>query len=92
MAGLLSGLQGLVGLGSLICFILVIVSFFQKGEQKLGIICLVLILACGLGGLVAFVTGWMNASKLGIQQIMMAWTGCVVLGMLLAGIRVVAFH
>ena len=53
---LIQVLQGLLAIGSLVCFILVIIKMFQVGEQTMGIVCLVLILCC-IGGLVAFVYG-----------------------------------
>lgn len=46
------------GIGSLICFILVVVHLFKTEQSGLAIACLVLIF-CGIGGLVAFVKGWM---------------------------------
>ena len=34
--------------------------------------------ASRIGGLIAFVYGWMNAKAWNIQQVMMIWTGCVI--------------
>ena len=56
-----------VGLGSLICFIIVLIKLFQnEGALKgiLGLIC----------GLYTFIWGWINADKLGIKNIMLIWT------------------
>jgi hypothetical protein len=87
MTGLISALQALASIGSLVCFIIVIVNLFQKGEQKLGIICLVLILVCGIGLLVTFIIGWMKAAQLRIQNVMMAWTACWLVGVILGIIQ-----
>ena len=57
----------LVLLGSIICWIIVLIKIFQNdGALKgvLGLIC----------GLFAFIWGWMNASRYGIRNIMMIWT------------------
>jgi hypothetical protein len=57
----------LVWLGCVICAIIVLIKLFQnEGALKgiLGIIC----------GLYTFIWGWMNANKLGIKNIMIAWT------------------
>jgi len=68
MAGGLMGILALcVGLGSLICFIIVLIKLFQnEGALKgiLGLIC----------GLYTFIWGWINADKLGIKNIMLIWT------------------
>jgi len=68
MAGGLIGIVALlVGLGSLICFIVVLIKLFQnEGALKgiLGLIC----------ALYTFIWGWMNANKLGIRNIMLIWT------------------
>src|SRR5712691_5292031 len=62
------GLLGFViSIGSLICFIIVLIKLFQnEGALKgiLGLIC----------GLYTFIWGWMNANKLGIRNIMLIWT------------------
>ena len=81
MASLLTILGLLFGLGSLICFIIVIVKMFQHGDTTLAIVCLVLIL-CGIGPLIAFVMGWVRAGAWGIQNLMLAWTGCIIGGII----------
>lgn len=66
----------LVGLGSLICFIIVLIKLFQnEGALKgvLGLIC----------GLYTFIWGWMNADRLGIRNIMMIWTLLVIIQLVL---------
>ncbi len=77
MAGGMMGIIALlVGLGSLICFIIVLIKLFQnEGALKgiLGIIC----------GLYTFIWGWMNADKLGIKNIMIIWTLLILVSLVL---------
>lgn len=71
-------LAWLVCLAWLICFVIVLIKLFQnEGALKgiLGLIC----------GLYTFIWGWMNATKLNIKTIMIAWT---VLWLLLIGLNV----
>ena len=66
----------LVGIGSLICFIIVLIKLFQnEGALKgiLGFIC----------GLYTFIWGWMNADKLGIKNIMLIWTVLILISLVL---------
>jgi hypothetical protein len=72
-------LYGIGLLGSLVCFILVLVQMFQRGQSTLAIVCIFLMFLCGIGWLVAFVYGWMNHREWGITNVMYAWTGCLVL-------------
>ena len=69
--------SAVAGIGSLICFILVIVHLFKTEQTGLGIACIVLIF-CGIGGLVAFVKGWMD----GLGTVMWVWTACIVVALL----------
>jgi hypothetical protein len=48
----------------------------------IGITCLVLLLCCGLGGLIAFIFGWVKNKEWGITNIMFIWTGCVILSVI----------
>lgn len=76
MADLLTIIASAVAvIGSLICFILVIVHLFKTEQTGLGIVCIVLVF-CGIGGLVAFVKGWMD----GLGTVMWVWTACIVVG------------
>ena len=68
----------IAGLGSLVCFILVLIHLFQSGETGLGIACIVLVFVCGIGALIAFVKGWMDD----LGTVMWVWTGCIALGLL----------
>jgi len=64
----------LVGLASLICFIMVLIKQFQTAGAVHGIIG---IITCGIW---TFIWGWMNANNLGIKNIMMIWTLLIVVG------------
>lgn len=57
-------------LGSLVCWILVLIKMFQNDKPLIGI----LGIFCGLW---AFVWGWMKSSTLGLKKIMMLWSVCI---------------
>ncbi|MBL8794400.1 MAG: hypothetical protein JNM56_10880 [Planctomycetia bacterium] len=79
----LYGIMLLIGLVGLVCFVMVVVKMFQHDQTGLGIACIVLGLCTGIGGIIAFVVGWMNASQWGIQGVMKAWTAVIVVQLLL---------
>jgi len=70
---MLIGLLGIVVyIATLVCLVMVLIKLFQvEGALKgiLGIIC----------GLYTFVWGWMNADKLNIKNIMLAWTVLIII-------------
>jgi cobalamin biosynthesis protein CobD/CbiB len=68
----------LLSLGAFVCYILVVIKMFQKNATTPAIVSLVGLLACGLGVLFAFVYGWTKASAWNIQNIMIAWSVCIV--------------
>jgi hypothetical protein len=57
----------LIGLGSLACWILVLVKIFQAGQIGLGILGII----CPL---FTFIYGWIKADQFGIRQIMIIWS------------------
>jgi hypothetical protein len=57
----------IAGLGCLVCLILVVVKMYQNE----GILKAILGLICGI---YAFIWGWINAGRLGIKNVMIAWT------------------
>ena len=59
---------GIAGLGSLICFIIVLIKQFQEGGILHGIIGLI---TCGIW---TFIWGWINSGRLNIRNIMLIWT------------------
>ena len=66
----------LCNLGSLVCFVIVVIKLFkEKGVLHgiLGIIC----------SLYTFIWGWIESGRLGIKNIMMAWTALIVAGIAL---------
>lgn len=75
--GMLIGLLAMVaGLGSFVCFIIVLIKLFQTEGPLYGILGLI----CGLYTLI---WGWMNADKQNIKNIMLIWTGLIVLSIVL---------
>ena len=44
---LVQGLLAILGIGSLVCFILVLIKMFQQGQTGLGIACIVLAFCTG---------------------------------------------
>lgn len=82
MAVLLSLLGLACAIGSLVCWIIVLIQMFKRGQTGVAIASIVLLL-CGIGPLIAFVFGWIKAKEWNIMNIMLAWTGCMVAGVLL---------
>ena len=60
----------LISLGSLACWIIVLIKAFQSGNIVLGIVCL-----CPL---VAFILGWVKSKEWDIQKVMLIWTVLIV--------------
>lgn len=77
----LQAISWVLSLGALICFIMVLVQMFKRGQTGLGIACIVLTF-CGIGPLVALVYGWIKSSEWGIQKLMLAWTALAVLSVI----------
>jgi hypothetical protein len=77
MSMLIGLLATVVGIASFICFIVVVVKQFQDAGPIHGIIG---IITCGIW---ALIWGWMNADRLGIKNLMLTWTGLIVLSILL---------
>ncbi len=76
MMALLGILALVVGIANLVLLIMVLIKLFQeKGALHgiLGIIC----------SLYTFIWGWMNADRLNIKNIMLYWSGCIVLSIIL---------
>jgi len=82
MAVLLQLISVVCGVGSLVCFIMVLIKMFQNNQTGLGIACIVLVFVCGIGALIAFIYGWMKSAEWDIKNVMLAWTGCIVVGIL----------
>ncbi len=76
----------LVGIGGLICFVIVLIKLFQEKGVLHGILGLI----CGL---YTFIWGWMNAGRLNIKNIMMIWSILIIIGIVIgviAGPRTMA--
>jgi len=82
---LFQALSGVATIVSIICFIMVVIAMFKAGDTTLGIVCIVLLFCgFGLGGLIAFVMGWVNAAKWNVQKIMPIWTAAFIAGIVLS--------
>ena len=66
----------LVGLASLVLFILVLIKLFKKEGVLLGILGII----CAL---YTFIWGWINHKKQNITNIMIIWTVLVIIGLVL---------
>lgn len=64
-------LAGLAGLGSLICWIVVVIKMFQKEGVLNGILAII----CSL---YAYIWGWMHQEDAG-KQLMIGWTVCILI-------------
>jgi len=71
---------------TLISFVLIIMKMFANDDATLGIICIVASLCGGIGGLIVFVMGWINVAKYNAHMVMYAWTGVIVIGVVVGGI------
>jgi hypothetical protein len=69
---------GLLWLVSLVLYILVLIKLFTKEGVLMGILAII----CAL---YAFIWGWINHKREGITNIMLAWTVCIILGIVLQG-------
>lgn len=70
-------LSYLVGLVALVMFIMVLIKQFQTAGPVHGIIGIV---TCGIW---TFIWGWMNAGTLNIRNLMLIWTLCIVVNIVL---------
>jgi hypothetical protein len=77
-------LASLVGLGSLVCFVIVLIKQFQTAGPLHGIIGLI---TCGIW---TFIWGWMKGAALNLRNIMLIWTVLIVLGIVLNGMGAMA--
>ena len=79
MAALFGIIYLLANLGSLICAIIVLIKLFPaKGVLWgiFGVFC----------GIYTFIWGWQNATRYGIQPVMIAWSACIVAAILFAAL------
>jgi hypothetical protein len=76
-------LAGVAGVGSLVCWVVILIQMFKNEKPLIGIIGVL----CGPW---AFIWGWMNAAKLGIKNTMLIWSACIVVQMIGIGIATTA--
>ncbi len=81
MSVLLMVLLAACGIGSLVCWIIVLIKIFGEsvGLGILGIVC----------GLFAFIYGWVKCAEYGIQKVMFVWTAFFGVSILLQVITMV---
>ena len=72
-------LSSIAGLGMLVCFILLIVKMFQRGQAVMAIVCIVLFFCCLLGHFIAFIYGWVKYREWNISNLMIIWSICIVI-------------
>lgn len=63
------------GIGSLICWIMVLIKMFPAEGALKGILAII----CSL---YAFIWGWINAGRFNLRNVMLAWTVCIVLAVI----------
>jgi hypothetical protein len=61
----------------IVCWVMVLIRMFKDAGAVHGIIGI-------LCSLYAFIWGWMNSGKLGLRNIMLAWTALLILYIILA--------
>ncbi|MCY2993084.1 MAG: hypothetical protein NTY19_35160 [Planctomycetota bacterium] len=75
------------GLATMVFFVVVLVEMFKRQQTAIAIACIVLFLTTLMGGpLVAFVYGWIKVKEWSLQVNMLAWTGCLAVCLISAGI------
>lgn len=79
-----------LGIVQLVCLVMVIVKMFQKGETGIGIASAVLSVCTGIGVLIAFIYGWIKSSEWGLKKVMVIWTACFVLNIVLVVLAALA--
>ena len=81
---MIQGLSFAVGIVSLLCYFYVLYQMWDHAETVMAIVCLVGICVLGIGGLVAFVYGWIKAREWEILPVMAVWSGAIGLNIVLA--------
>lgn len=72
--GTIFGLLGtLAGIASFVCFIMVLIKLFQRKGVLHGILGLI----CSI---YTFIWGWMSVDENANRQVMQAWTGAILAG------------
>ena len=87
---MLQGINIVVAIVSICCYFYVIYQMFDKAETVIGIVCLVGICVLGLGGIVAFIYGWIKAREWEIVPVMARWSGAIAVNIVIAVIQAVS--
>jgi hypothetical protein len=71
-------LYWLASLGSVVCWVMVLIKMFPAEGPLKGILAII----CGL---YAFIWGWINSGRFNLKMIMLIWTACILISMLTGG-------
>jgi hypothetical protein len=80
-------LSYLIGVGVLVCHILICVKIIQAGQTALGVVLLILFCCFGIGFLITLIYGWMKAKDWKINPLMTIYTILFVAYLGLVGAR-----
>ncbi len=69
-----------IGLVMFVCFILTLIKIFQDKEKNGVLHGIIGIVTCGIW---ALIWGWINSARYGNKNIMLLWTACVVVNIIL---------
>lgn len=84
---LLQLLQSVVGLGVLVCYIIMLIKMFQRGATVPAVFSIVLLCCGGIGIFIPLIYGWMKASEWNINKnLLYAYTGLLVLDLILIAV------
>ena len=86
---MLQTIGAVLGIVSLLCYLFVIYQMFNNAESTMAIVCLIGVCLLGLGGIVAFIYGWMKAQEWEIVPVMGIWSGCVAGQIVVIAIQVI---
>jgi len=73
-------LSAACGVVAFVCYVIVLIKMFQRDMAGLALGSIVLSVCCGIGGLIVFVVGWANSPQWRIKNLMLLWTGSIVVG------------
>jgi archaellum biogenesis protein FlaJ (TadC family) len=74
---LITSIISLASITVLVCFILVLVAMYNHQQTTLMIVCIVLVFVIGIGALVAFIYGWMQAKNWRLTNLMYVYSGAL---------------
>jgi hypothetical protein len=77
---------GILAIAQLACLGLVIAEMFKQGQTGMGVACVALCFCAGFGSLFAHIYGWVKSSQWGLRTLMLVWTGCFVVNLVLVAV------